>query len=937
MVLQFRGMNSSEPTDWRHFRPTKNELHFARIFWESSDATFVVAPRLTDEDPATGLPRSIPGGRFARTTLGTGTREVGGQWVLAWEGDGECGVRNGANNLRGVGRYIEFARDTSAPVDVCIYSTSGTTPVRNLWLGEQRYYATRDQDRIKPDWVSMLDGLGVDVLRSMQLQNINSSTVQSWADERPATYFTASMIVADDTVLGRGAHLSLLLTMCVEAGKDLWLCVPHRVDEGQTYVQWVHEALRFIRDWRHPFRGVAFLGRIFLQFSNETWNTQFAANAYCRARGVALGVDGSNEYEQGHQFYAIRSEQVFETAIAARQTLGLPNQILRVLDEQAGAGEYAFRFRTQVNPTHASPRNVAADMLATGAYYGHTDYQRGDFLTVTGQVGTFTANEVVTNGLSGAAERRGTYRFSPSGTNHFVEININPFWSSFEPGDLIGLTSGATATVTSVEANRIGRVTIGDSAFNGWLTADAFTALTDTQLGALMQRDMDQRVFRAVTAYNDPTFPSAPLIRNGGILATMQYANVSRGLQVVIYEGGCDHINLPAASEDAARWGAAHARNLAWHHTTVAGNLHEQSITRHIDAGVEGFTIFDEGTQWSGIHGCWSVYDDYRTGFANQQRYLATQRAFAGGVPQIFAQYPPSVVVVRARGSTASISSPPPITATSARTRTVTSATPSAGTLSTLLNSTSARTRTVVRATGSSVELRNAPPMEPLSARARVRVIATGSSATVAAPAIAATSGTARFYSCLVPSDATIRNGFDGRANSGNGTVRTRVLSSLAGLKGADGVAVSPVNRFMRPAAGHRGIRLFVPAGTNVWRGQALGWFGDTTLVRPLRPGDMFAGLAAENVSGYTVDNSGDQVLRRDLGSVMVVQRGTITQRIDGTQLVTPGVDVFALDDKTLTLADTGSRIGRVLSSRFRFATVYFEGTQLRVNDEVAT
>lgn len=929
MALLFRGYNTSEPNDYRLFRPSTNELSFARLFWESSDATFVVAPRLTDEDPATGLPRSIPGGRFARTTCGTSSKEVGGTWVLAWEGTGECGIRNGANNLRGTGGYIEFQRDASASVDVCIYSTSAT--LRRLWLGEQRHYAARDSVFIKPEWAAMLLGLNATHPRFMQLQNTNTSTVTSWGGRRPDNYFTQSDIIADDSSWGRGASLDFLLKIATETSSEsLWLCVPHAVDEGQTYVQWVHEALRFIRDWRHPASGARFSGPIRLQYSNETWNSGLGPqHTYCQTRGVALGVDGSSPFEQGHQFYAVRSEQIFETALAARASLGITNEIIRVLDEQAGVGEYLFRYRTQINPRSATPRNVAADEFSSACYYGHPNFERGDFVTLSGVVGTFQAGELCTNGLGGGDLRQATFRFTESG-QHFFELNVSP-WTSFGVGQTVtGNVSSATGTVASILANRIGRIQIGGD-YNPWLTPTAFVALTDQEIGTQCQRDLDQRVFRPVTTYNEGSFPSAPTMRMGGMLATIQYANVSRGLRVTSYEGGCDHINLPSASEDDARWTAARDRNVVWHRSSIAGALHEQCIQRHVTAGVEGIWLFDDGTGWHGAHGCWSVYEDHRraTGYTEEQRYLATQRAFSGGgPPQINVQYPSAVLAIRATPSSVTVTSSTISVTTTMPTLSI-SASSSTAVVSNFSVSTTIP-RVVVSAQPSDVTVSTIPPIDVWTTQSRLITSAQSASVTLLTP-ILVTSPSATIYTCAKASTVELRTIGTLNVTAPSAELRTRGLASDATLSGADGVATSKVPHLFLGARLFPQVNALLPAGTFVYQGQALGWFEETEYVRPIRPGDRFAGYAAEEVSGWTTDADGDRVLNTQTLRVSFWQKGSVTLRIAGTAPLVVGANVFALDDKQLTNVDNGSKVGRILAFRGRFATVYFEGVPLRL------
>jgi hypothetical protein len=110
-----------------------------------------------------------------------------------------------------------------------------------------------------------------------------------------------------------------------------------------------------------------------------------------------------------------------------------------------------------------------------------------------------------------------------------------------------------------------------------------------------------------------------------------------------------------------------------------------------------------------------------------------------------------------------------------------------------------------------------------------------------------------------------------------------------------------------------------------------MGWVPELGILRPLRPGDLFAGFAAENVSGYEIASNGDQVLSRKQLRCKIHQKGTVAVGLG--DVVTIAQDVFFSDDVSTTLTDNGSRAGRVISARGAYALVYFEGVPLRVGE----
>lgn len=928
MPFTARGINVGEPFDYRLNCPFKNEMRIARVFFESSDGQFLVNARLTDEDPATGYPRTLAPGIHARTVVGTSTRETGGTWRVDWIGSGVVQILNGATNQQGSSGF-SFTRDTSESVQVIIRSTNPANPVRDIWLGEDRYYATRNELRCKPEWVAHIIAANARMFRSMQWQSTNTSTVTSWTTQRPRTYYTDSNITQDGPMLSNGCSIDSLLIMAIElATPRLWVSVPHLVDEGQASVGWVDQFLRYVQTFRHPFLNTTFTGDVAFEYSNETWNTAQIANLYCRQRGQALSLDGANEYEQGHQFYALRSSQVFATALATRAAIGLANPIVRILAGQANVGEYTFRFRTQINPTHASPVNVAADEYSVAAYYGHTDQRFGDFLDLSGIVGTFQVGENISNGILNGA--RGVYRFAESGTRLFVEHSAP--WISFAQGQTItGQTSGATATISSLDAGRVGQVRIGEHAV-AWRTAAQYAALTDAEISTDLQRDIDLRLFAPVGSYSDPTFPSAPTIRTGGILAELAFAKTSRGLRLVCYEGGCDHMTLPQAQADLAPWSAAMTRNVAFHRTQASETLNEQLINRFEDAGVDGLMIFDDGTAWSGRYGCWSWYEDHRNGYTDQRRYLATQRAFTrgGGGGNIVSQINLPPVTIRAGAfATASLTLPPISSTLASATLQVGAGSPQ-NAIGTAINSELASATLAIgagRMNGASII--SPPALVSFLAPSRTRALAASPTSTVITPIAVSTLAPATVFVCAVGMEGTVRVPSRVSAlreatvyvNTGAGA------SMTSAVRGALNTEERRVLRAFVPTT----LKLHaapVPHGTEIYPGHVYGYVGDR--VRPLIAGDRFAGFSMNRERGTTYDNEGFEIIRSTDYFAVLAIAGDVWLLLNGPQ-PSVGDQVFALNDVTLTTEDTGSPVGHVvrLSRGMRRALVSFRNVAL--------
>jgi hypothetical protein len=89
------------------------------------------------------------------------------------------------------------------------------------------------------------------------------------------------------------------IQLCNAASIDYWCCVPAQVDDD-----YVRQLAALIKSQLNANL------RVYLEYSNETWNGQFNQAAYVNAQGKAQGLPGSNEYYQGGAFTAYRVLQM---------------------------------------------------------------------------------------------------------------------------------------------------------------------------------------------------------------------------------------------------------------------------------------------------------------------------------------------------------------------------------------------------------------------------------------------------------------------------------------------------------------------------------------------------------------------------------------------------------------------------------------------------
>jgi len=141
-----------------------------------------------------------------------------------------------------------------------------------------------------PDYIKGLEPF--DTLRFMDWGRTNNSPVTSWWQ---ATNFFNYTQATD-----QGVHPLYMIELCNQTCKNMWICVPHLADD--LYVIYLAYLCRIALD---PSLTV------YLEYSNEVWNSQFQQTQYAQAEGLALGLHPTS-WHAGWLYYSQRSVEVFE-------------------------------------------------------------------------------------------------------------------------------------------------------------------------------------------------------------------------------------------------------------------------------------------------------------------------------------------------------------------------------------------------------------------------------------------------------------------------------------------------------------------------------------------------------------------------------------------------------------------------------------------------
>lgn len=127
--------------------------------------------------------------------------------------------------------------------------------------------------------------------RFMDWNRTNDSEQVHWADR-----------TQQSSANQRTVAYEWMLDLCNRHKADAWITVPHRTYEDFDY--WTQLA-ELVAERLDPTL------KLYIEYSNETWNFIFDQASYCRDQGRALNLD-DDQYKAGFEFHVYAAVRMFE-------------------------------------------------------------------------------------------------------------------------------------------------------------------------------------------------------------------------------------------------------------------------------------------------------------------------------------------------------------------------------------------------------------------------------------------------------------------------------------------------------------------------------------------------------------------------------------------------------------------------------------------------
>jgi hypothetical protein len=293
-----------------------------------------------------GWPAKLEPAQFAETLIYVDFQPhyPGGKYVCSFEGNGKLEFSNAAQGRPAGRKQYEVDVDSSKSfIALRVRETDPKDPIRNIRLENveiKKKAAAAGSTPFDPSFFKRYKGFNV--IRFMDWQKTNNSKQQKWAD-RPK--------MDDPTQAGpKGIALEYCIELANKLDADPWLCIPHLADDD-----YVRNFAKLVKDKLKTNR------KVYVEYSNETWNTIFEQSKYCREKGLAAGLS-KNPYEAQLRYSVDQSIRIFKIF---EEVFGGKDRLVRVL---AAHGAHLWTGTTAMDWNEAYKNT---DAIAIAPYFGN--------------------------------------------------------------------------------------------------------------------------------------------------------------------------------------------------------------------------------------------------------------------------------------------------------------------------------------------------------------------------------------------------------------------------------------------------------------------------------------------------------------------------------------------------------------------------------------
>ncbi len=300
---------------------------------------------------ANGWPRVL-GNRavWCQFFVGMRGRFPSGEYVVTWKGKGTLEFRGGVGIVSQAPNRLVVNVDgvNGGQPGLKLSNLDRTDPIRDIrvWLPglEESCHSFHPLflERLRP----------FSVLRFYPWMRIYSASGR-WA--KRATTSSARQ------GSNEGVAVEYMVELCNELNADPWFCMPHLADDD-----YVRSFATLVRDsLRHD-------AKVYVEFSNETWNTDFAAGRWAREQSALRGIPAmqvvgeraAQVFDIWHEVFGAQKGRVVRVAGVQLHNPGIANVMCRALNGKFDAMAVGAYFAARADRDPVDADSSAAELLA---------------------------------------------------------------------------------------------------------------------------------------------------------------------------------------------------------------------------------------------------------------------------------------------------------------------------------------------------------------------------------------------------------------------------------------------------------------------------------------------------------------------------------------------------------------------------------------------
>ncbi len=190
------------------------------------------------------------------------------------------------------------------------------------------------------------------IIRFMDWGNTNDSDLVNWTDRPKVTDYSYSL---------KGVPYEIMIDLVNRLDASPWICIPHKATDD-----YIRQLIILLKN------NLTTSKKIYLEYSNETWNWQFSQSNYCEEQGQALGLPSFYGYR-----WAYHCKRGCDIWRIFRQEFGNTDRLVKIIATQVGWGSgtqndpypIQFMLNTAMNDLRVNPDRERADAIAIAPYF----------------------------------------------------------------------------------------------------------------------------------------------------------------------------------------------------------------------------------------------------------------------------------------------------------------------------------------------------------------------------------------------------------------------------------------------------------------------------------------------------------------------------------------------------------------------------------------